>query len=95
MISFFDLSSAGSVVRLASDTNGLSSTRTWLARRSLVRVRRTSNAAAAGVPWQLVVTVLKGHFGLRKRGHFPALDLRLSGCEVAPHENKRDPLHPL
>ena len=31
MISFFDLSSAGSVVRLASDTNGLSSTRKCLA----------------------------------------------------------------
>ena len=30
-----------------------------------------------------LTTVLKGHFGVRKRGHFPALDLRLSGCEVA------------
>ena len=95
MISFFDLSSAGSVVRLASDTNGLSSTRTCLARRSAGAAAAHIQTAAAGVPWQLVVTVLKGHFGLRKRGHFPALDLRLSGCEVAPHENKRDPLHPL
>lgn len=40
-------------------------------------------------------TVLKGHFGLLRgkrgeRGHFPALDLRLSACEVACYLNKKE-----
>ena len=46
MISFFDLSSAGSVVRLASDTNGLSSTR---ARRGAGAAVAAAHIQAGGV----------------------------------------------
>ena len=92
MISFSNFSSVGSVVRLASDTNGLSSTR---ARPVWCGLGGGAHPGGGGGCAMAVSSDLKGHFGLRKRGHFPALDLRLSGCEVAPHENKRDPLHPL
>ena len=72
MISFFDLSSAGSVVRLASDTNGLSSTRAHVP--GVVRARRGSGAHPSGGGGECAMAVssdcLKGTLWLTKEGSF-------------------------